>query len=117
MGSVPEEGGYAMIDLTAFALSASSTTGSTIFASIWGLLMGFFTVIVNGMGNVFVLMMNGFGQSVVIMFQGFGFSLAGYGVWAPVMFVVGLASSLMVGYLFFVFIDFEKDIVGVEEAA
>ena len=117
MGSVPEEGGYAMIDLTAFALSPSSTTGSTIFASIWGLLMGFFSVIVNGMGNVFVLMMNGFGQSVVIMFQGFGFSLAGYGVWAPLMFVVGLGSMLMVGYLFFIFIDEEKDVVEVEEAA
>ena len=104
-----------MIDLTAFALTSS--IGSSIFTSIWGLLMGFFSVIVDGMGNVFVLMMNGFGQSVVIMFQGFGFSLAGYGVWAPVMFVVGLASALMVAYLFFVFIDFEKDVVGVEEAA
>ena len=49
--------------------------------------------------------MSGFGQSVVLMFQSFGFSMQGYGVWAPVMFVVGLGVALLVGYLFFTFID------------
>ncbi|MDS0257756.1 hypothetical protein ApAK_08805 [Thermoplasmatales archaeon AK] len=77
----------------------TSTIGLTIFQGIWSIILSLFP---------------GFGQSVVMMFQSFGFSMSGYGVWAPVMFVVGLGVAVLVGYLFFVFIDAEKDVTGFE---
>ena len=94
--------------------TTSTSTGQTIFNGIWSVLIGLFQSIATGFGGMFNQMMLGFGQSVVLMFQSFGFSMQGYGVWAPVMFVVGLGMALLVGYLMFTVIDFEKDITGFE---
>jgi len=94
--------------------ASSSSLGSTIFSGIWGVILGLFKSISSGLGQMFNQMMSGFGQSVVTMFQSFGFSMSGYGVWAPVMFVVGLGVAVLVGYLFFTFIDAERDVTGFE---
>jgi hypothetical protein len=94
--------------------ATSSSLGSSIFSGIWGVIMSLFNSIASGLGQMFSQMMSGFGQSVVTMFQSFGFSMSGYGVWAPVMFVVGLGVAVLVGYLFFTFIDAEKDVTGFE---
>ena len=94
--------------------STSTSTGQTIFSGIWNVIIGLFQTMATGLGGMFNQMMSGFGQSVVLMFQSFGFSMEGYGVWAPVMFVVGLGMALLVGYLLFTVIDFEKDITGFE---
>ena len=94
--------------------TSSSSIGSTIFSGLWSVILSLFKSISTGLGNMFGGMMSGFGQSVVIMFQSFGFSMEGYGVWAPVMFVVGLGIAIMVGYLLFTFIDAEKDVTGFE---
>jgi MFS superfamily sulfate permease-like transporter len=96
------------------AVSSSSSIGSTIFSGLWSVVLGLFKSIASGFGSLFNEMMSGFGQSVVMMFQSFGFSMAGYGVWAPTMFVVGILVAIMVGYLFFTFIDAEKDVTGLE---
>jgi hypothetical protein len=76
--------------------------------------MTMFKDIANGLGSMFAQIMSGFGQSVVTMFQSFGFSMSGYGVWGPVMFVVGIGVAILVAYLFFIFIDAEKDVTGLE---
>jgi len=94
--------------------ATTSSLGSTIFSGIWNVILGLFKSIFGGLGQMFDLMMSGFGQSVVTMFQSFGFSMSGYGLWAPVMFVVGLGLAVMVGFLFFTFIDAEKDVTGFE---
>ena len=94
--------------------STSTSTGQTIFNSIWNVVIGLFQTIASGLGSLFDQIMSGFGQSVVMMFQSFGFSMEGYGVWAPVMFVVGLGLAMLVGYLLFTVIDAEKDITGFE---
>jgi hypothetical protein len=96
------------------AASSSSSIGSTIFTGLWSIVMMLFKSIASGLGSLFNEMMSGFGQSVILMFQSFGFSMSGYGVWAPVMFVVGLGLAILVGYLFFTFIDAEKDVTGLE---
>ena len=96
-------------------VTSTSSIGSTIFTGIWSVILGLFKSISTGLGGMFNQMMSGFGQSVVLMFQSFGFSMQGYGVWAPVMFVVGLGVALLVGYLFFTFIDAEKDVTGFED--
>ena len=93
---------------------SSSSIGSSIFTGLWSVILSLFKSISNGLGNMFGQMMSGFGQSVVIMFQSFGFSMQGYGVWAPVMFVVGLGVAILVGYLLFTVIDAEKDVTGFE---
>ena len=93
----------------------TSSIGSTIFSGLWGVILSLFRSISSGLGSLFQEMMSGFGQSVVLMFQSFGFSMSGYGVWAPVMFVVGLGTAVLVGYLFFTFIDAEKDVTGFED--
>ena len=87
---------------------STSSIGSTIFSGLWSVILSLFRSISAGLGGMFQQMMSGFGQSVVLMFQSFGFSMSGYGVWAPVMFVVGLGTAVLVGYLFFTFIDAEK---------
>ena len=93
---------------------SSSSIGSSIFTGLWGVILSLFKSISTGLGNMFGQMMSGFGQSVVLMFQSFGSSMQGYGVWAPVMFVVGLGIALLVGYLLFTVIDAEKDVTGFE---
>ena len=98
------------------AASSTSSIGSTIFSGLWSVILSLFKSIASGLGNLFNEMMSGFGQSVVLMFQSFGFSMSGYGVWAPVMFVIGLGLAILVGYLFFTFIDAEKDVTGFETA-
>ncbi len=95
--------------------TASSSIGQTIFTSLWSVIISLFTSIASGLGSLFQMMMSGFGQSVVLMFQTFGFSMSGYGVWAPLMFVVGLGVAILVGYLFFDIIDGEKDITQAED--
>ncbi len=95
-------------------VTGTSSLGSTIFSGLWSVILSLFRSISSGLGGMFQQMMSGFGQSVVLMFQSFGFSMSGYGVWAPVMFVVGLGTAVLVGYLFFTFIDAEKDVTGFE---
>ena len=95
-------------------VTGTSSLGSTIFSGLWSVILSLFKSISSGLGGMFQQMMSGFGQSVVLMFQSFGFSMSGYGVWAPVMFVVGLGTAVLVGYLFFTFIDAEKDVTGFE---
>lgn len=97
------------------AASSTSSIGSTIFSGLWSVILSLFKSIASGLGNLFNEMMSGFGQSVVLMFQSFGFSMSGYGVWAPVMFVIGLGLAILVGYLFFTFIDAERDVTGLEQ--
>ena len=97
------------------ASSSSASFGQSIFNSIWKVLTGMLNDIAQGFGNMFADIFQGFGQSVVLMFQSFGFSMENYGVWGPTMFVVGILLAVAVGYLFFTFIDGEKDIVEDEQ--
>lgn len=94
---------------------STASLGSTIFSDLWGVILGLFKDIAAAMGNLISMSFSGFGQSIVQMFQAFGFSMSSYGVWAPLMFVVGLALAIAVGYLFFDMIDAEKDVTGVED--
>ena len=107
-------GMFPVLLLVTDATSSSSSIGSTVFNSLWSVILSLFRSISSGLGSMFQQMMSGFGQSVVLMFQSFGFSMSGYGVWAPDMFVVGLGTAVLVGYLFFTFIDAEKDVTGFE---
>lgn len=104
--------------LTAHAMTTSSTTtvsGSSIFSTIWGWITNLGSSIVSSLGSLFGQIFSGFGQSIVAMFQSFGFSMSAYGVWAPVMFVVGIGAAILVGYLLLDFIDGEKDVTGLED--
>lgn len=104
--------------LIAHAATTSTTTtvsGSSIFSQIWGWISSLGSQIVSSLGGLFASVFSGFGQSVVLMFQSFGFSMSGYGVWAPVMFVVGIGAAILVGYLLLDFIDGEKDVTGLED--
>lgn len=99
---------------TIFSTLSGSSIGSTIFSSIWSLIMRILKDIANSFGSLISMAFSGFGQSVIAMFQTFGFSMSGYGVWAPVMFVIGLGAAVFIGYIFFDLIDAEKDITGFE---
>jgi Fe2+ transport system protein B len=105
---------FALIAAAATSTTSTASIGSTIFSGIWSVIMTMFKDIANGLGSMFAQIMSGFGQSVVTMFQSFGFSMSGYGVWGPVMFVVGIGVAILVAYLFFTFIDAEKDVTGLE---
>lgn len=100
--------------LSATVDTTTSSLGSSIFTSLWSVILSLFKDIASAFGNLIGQIFSGFGQSIVLMFQSFGFSMSSYGVWAPVMFIVGIGIAIMVAYLFFVFIDAEKDVTGVE---
>ena len=95
--------------------TSSSSLGSTVFNSIWSLLMGFLQVIVNGLGTMFSGIFSGFSNSINIMFQGFGFSLAGYGVYGPLMFVFGIGIALLAGFLILALVGPMRDLVSMED--
>jgi len=99
----------------AFVPMATSSLGTTVFNSIWGLLMGFLQDIMNGLGTMFGGIFSGFTQSIDIMFQGFGFSISGYGVYGPLMFVFGIGIALLMGFLIFAVIGPLRDVVGMED--
>ena len=118
--SVPIRSVRAKIAIVALAIvlpysSSSTSLGSTIFTSLWNVIVSMLNDIAQGFGGMFADIFSGFGQSVVIMFQSFGQSMYGYGVWAPTMFVVGILVAIAVGYLFFDFIGGEKDVTEDEE--
>ena len=92
----------------------TSSIGQTIFNGIWKIILALFGQIANAFGQLFQDAFSGLGQSIVAMFQTFGFSLSPYGVWAPLMFVVGIGIAILVGYILFDIIDAEKDISGFE---
>lgn len=94
--------------------SSTSISGSTIFNGIWNLVLGLMISLEGDISLLFQQLFGGFGASVVDMFNSFGGSLGAYGVWAPVMFVVGLGLALLIGFLLFDVIDAEKDVTGVE---
>ena len=92
----------------------TSSIGHTIFNGIWKIVLSLFGQIANAFGTLFQDAFSGLGQSIVSMFQTFGFSLSPYGVWAPLMFVVGIGIAILVGYILFDIIDAEKDVSGFE---
>ncbi len=89
-------------------------TGPDILNSVWSLIMGFLSIIMQGLGQAFSAIFGAFGQGVAEMFQGWGFALGSYGVWGPLMVVVSLAVAAFVAYLFMDAIGIEKDIAGGE---
>ncbi|MBX8640831.1 MAG: hypothetical protein KIS29_10890 [Thermoplasmata archaeon] len=98
-----------------FIPMATSSLGTTIFNSIWGLMMGFLQVILTGLGTMFGSIFSGFANSINIMFQGFGFSLAGYGVYGPLMFILGIGIALLAGFLILALVGPLRDLVGMED--
>ncbi len=104
-----------VLSLAFIPMATSSSLGTTVFNSIWGLLMGFLQTMMNGLGTMFGGIFSGFTQSIDIMFQGFGFSLSGYGVYGPLMFVFGIGIALLMGFLIFAVIGPLRDIVGMED--
>ncbi len=93
----------------------ATPTGSSVLSSIWTLLFNFFQVILGGISQAFSAIFQGFAQSIVIMFQGFGFSLSGYGIYGPLMFIFGLGIAILVAFLFFAVIGPLRDITSLED--
>ena len=104
-----------VFSLTFIPMATSSSLGSTVFNSIWSLLMGFLQIVVNDLGNMFSGIFSGFSQSINIMFQGFGFSLSGYGIYGPLMFVFGIGIALLAGFLILALVGPLRDLVGMED--
>lgn len=90
-------------------------SASSIFSFFWTLVSGFVYFIVGQVESVLSSLFSGLSFSFIDVFQSFGVASSKYGVWGPVMLVVGIGTSIMVGYLFMVFIGAEKDVTGVED--
>ena len=88
---------------------------SSILTYIWGLFTGFLSFILSQIEDLIGTIFSGFGLSILLMFQSFASSVGQYGIMAPVMFVIGIGSAIMVAYLFMTFIGAEKDVTEVEE--
>lgn len=65
--------------------------------------------------SLFSTIMNSFGTSISTVMTQFGFSAAAYDILGPTMFVGGLGLAFLVGYLFLVPGDAERDVVQGED--
>lgn len=92
----------------------STISGSSIFNSIWGLFLIFLRELEQIGTNGFSVLLGGFVSALDIMLQSWGFSLAGYGVWGPLIVVISLGVAGVALFFFFAFIDGEKDVLGLE---
>lgn len=88
---------------------------SRLIKSGFGDISSFLSTIEGTFASLFSTIFNSFGSSVSTVMQSFGFSAAGYDILGPTMFVGGLGLAFLVGYLFLVPGDAERDIVQGEE--
>lgn len=95
-------------------MSSSSFSPSSMLNFIWGQFTGFLSFFLSQVEGLIGTIFSGFGLSILLMFQSFASSVGQYGIMAPVMFVIGIGSAIMVAYVFFTFIGAEKDITEVE---
>lgn len=89
----------------------STLSLTTFIKPIFGMLIGFLKIIMNGFGSLFSTIFSSFGSAIAIMMQSFGFSSAQYGILGPTAFVAGLGLAFLIGYLLLVPGDAERDIV------
>ena len=104
--------GFVSTHVTAFTTSSSSTiSGSSIFSSIWDLVMKFFGGILSGILSLVDDVFSGIGGAIGNVFSNWGYSVTNaYGVWAPLGMIIVLGVT---GFVLYVFIDLyrgEKDV-------
>ncbi len=96
--------------------SSSGLNGNSILVSIWNLVMGFITgimdAIVGAATNVIYAMGSAFQQ---ILFA-WSSSAASYGIWSFLMAGVSLVLTFFIVYFVMDFVGAEKDVEGMEEA-
>ena len=96
--------------------SSSGLNGNSILVSIWNLVMGFITgimdAIVGAATNVIYAMGSAFQQ---ILFA-WASSAASYGIWSFLMAGVSLVLTFFIVYFVMDFVGAEKDVEGMEEA-
>ncbi|MHB8560227.1 MAG: hypothetical protein ACYDAP_03565 [Thermoplasmataceae archaeon] len=93
------------------AMATSGISGSSIFSSIWTLVMKFFGGILSGILTLLNDVFNGIGGAIGNVFSNWGYTVTNtFGVWAPMGMIVVLGLS---GFVLYVFIDLyrgEKDV-------
>ncbi|MHB8560659.1 MAG: hypothetical protein ACYDAP_05765 [Thermoplasmataceae archaeon] len=86
-------------------------SGSSIFSSIWTLVMKFFGGILSGILTLLNDVFNGIGGAIGNVFSNWGYSVTNtFGVWAPMGMIVVLGVT---GFVLYIFIDLyrgEKDV-------
>jgi len=93
----------------------STLSLTTFIKPIFGMLIGFLKIIMDGFGSLFSTVFSSFGGAIATMLQNFGFSSAQYGILGPTAFVAGLGLAFLIGYLLLVPGDAERDIVEDED--
>lgn len=105
--------GFVASHIHAMSTNTTSNTisGASIFNSIWGLMMGFLSDIINSFMNLLNAIFGGIGTAIGNVFSNWGFNVSStFGVWAPVGMVAILGIS---GFVLWVFLDLyrgEKDV-------
>jgi hypothetical protein len=104
--------GFVSTHVTPLTTSSSSTiSGSSIFSSIWDLVMKFFGGIMSGILTLVNDVFSGIGGAIGNVFSNWGYAVTNaYGVWAPLGMVIVLGLS---GFVLYIFIDLyrgEKDV-------
>ncbi len=96
--------------------SSSGLNGNSILVSIWNLVMGFITGIVDAIvgaaSNVIYAMGSAFQQ---ILFS-WSSSAASYGIWSFLMAGISIVLTFFIVYFVMDFVGAEKDVEGLEEA-
>lgn len=96
--------------------SSTGLNGNSILVSIWNLVMGFITGIVDAIvgaaSNVIYAMGSAFQQ---ILFS-WSSSAASYGIWSFLMARISIVLTFFIVYFVMDFVSAEKDVEGLEEA-
>lgn len=106
---------HLFLNLNIYSTLGIDSGMKSLISSGFGDISSFLSTLEQTFSSLFSTIMESFGTSVSTVMTQFGFSAASYDLLGPTMFVGGLGLAFLVGYLFLVPGDAERDIVQGED--
>ena len=101
----------------AIMMPFATISASGIFQSIWNLIMGFITNIMDSISGAAGTLISSIGSSLGGIVSGWSKAAAAYGIWGPLMAIISLGVAFIVGGFMLDMTDAFKDVGEIESEA
>ena len=101
----------------AIMMPFATISASGIFQSIWNLIMGFITNIMDSISSAAGTLISSIGSSLGGIVSGWSKAAAAYGIWGPLMAIISLGVAFIVGGFMLDMTDAFKDVGEIESEA
>ena len=98
----------------AIMMPFATISASGIFQSIWNLIMGFITNIMDSISSAAGTLISSIGSSLGGIVSGWSKAAAAYGIWGPLMAIISLGVAFIVGGFMLDMTDAFKDVGEIE---